>query len=99
MISALPVARLRGDDPADPAAGIVHVARVAGDQVDVRVADRLPRGRTHVDAEVVAARVELALDPLAHSVGEPPHRALHVGGEREVVGLVAPGYHERVAAR
>jgi len=63
MISALPVARLRGDDPADPAAGIVHVARVAGDQVDVHVADRLLRGRTHGDAEVAAARVELALDP------------------------------------
>src|SRR2546427_6521248 len=58
-----------------------------GDQVDVHVADRPPRGRTHVDAEVVAARVELALDPLAHGVGEPPHRALLFGGEREVVGL------------
>src|SRR2546429_3787858 len=46
LFRSLPVARLRGDDPADPAAGIVHVARVAGDQVDVRVADRLPRGRT-----------------------------------------------------
>ena len=62
--------------------------------MDVHVADRPPRGRTHVDAEVVAARVELALDPLAHGVGEPPHRALLFGGEREVVGLgeeVAPG--------
>src|SRR2546427_12876107 len=65
-----------------------------GYRVEVQVADRPPRGGTHVDAEVVAARVELALDPLAHGVGEPPHRALLFGGEREVVGLgeeVAPG--------
>ena len=66
MISALPVARLRRDDPVDPAARIIHVARVSGDQVDVHVADRLPRGRAHVDAEVVAARAELPLDPVAH---------------------------------
>src|SRR5439155_8903571 len=92
------VARLRGNDPANPAARVVHVSRIAGDQVDVDVTDRLPRRLTYVDAEVVAARMKLTLDPRPHRVDELPQRRLLVGGEREVVRLVAAGHDERVAA-
>src|SRR5437899_9899345 len=66
--------------------------------MDVHVANRLPRRLTHVDAEVVAARAKLALDPMTHTVDELPQRRLLVGSEPEVVRLVASGHDERVAA-
>jgi len=44
--------------------------------VDVDVADRLPRRFAYVDAEVVAARVELTLDPRPHRIDELPQRRL-----------------------
>src|SRR2546422_9968174 len=76
----LPIPRLRGKDPADPAARVVRVARIAGDQVDVHVIDRLPRRLTHVDAEVVAVGGELTLEPRPYRIDEPPHRGLLSGG-------------------
>ena len=48
------VVALAGDDVADAAAGVGHVAGVAGDQVDVEVEDGLAGGGADVDADVVA---------------------------------------------
>ena len=50
----LEVVAAGGDDVADAAAGVVHVAEVARDHVQVEVGDGLPAGSALIEADVVA---------------------------------------------
>ena len=82
---ALPVPRLARDDPADAATRVFDVAPVARDDVQVGVADGLPRGLADVDADVVAVGTVAGLDVPAHISHESPHGGLLRRAEREEV--------------
>src|SRR5512132_1897799 len=59
---------------ADAAARVGVVAAVAGDQMYVRMEDRLPGDGSAVDADVVAMRPELRVDCLLARFQEAPYR-------------------------
>ena len=94
------VVALAGDDVANPAARIGHVAAIARDEVHVQVHHRLPGHLARVDPEVVAlgrgrARIEGAL---AH-LDQVEDRGLFVAGGFPPGGHLAPGNDQRVPGR
>ena len=86
-----------GDDVADTAPGILHVALVAGNHVYVKVEHGLSRCLASVEADVVAVRmvrlIELGLDLL----DEFEHRQLLGRRSRPPVRYQPAGDDERVA--
>lgn len=61
---ALPVPRLRRDDPADTATWVLLIADEAGNEVHMQMRHGLPRRRAVVDADVVGGRLELRIELL-----------------------------------
>jgi len=86
-----------GDDVADAAAGVGHVAFVARDEVEVEVEDGLASGPSDVQADVVAVGVVAVGHEVAGPVeGGEDGRALLVA-RVEPGGDVAPGDDEEMA--
>ena len=65
------VVPLLGDDEADAASGVVYVAVVAGNDVDVEVVNRLSGADANVHADVETARVRRPTQPVADHVDQP----------------------------
>ena len=86
----LEVVAAGGDDVADAAAGVVHVAEVARDHVQVEVGDGLPAGSALIEADVVAVGGVLVVEQRLR-LGQGGDDGLLFGGVH-----VAPGGHVTV---
>ncbi len=86
----------RRNHPAHAAHSILHIADVAGYQVDVYVRYRLAGGVVDVDADVETVGLVLVADDCLDFVQELPAGLLVVDGQQEVGGLVDFGDDEGV---
>jgi hypothetical protein len=90
------VVGLAGDDVADAAARIVHVAAKPRDDVDVEVHDGLARRGARVEPDVVAVGRELVVELPLDLGDQGEHRRALVVGRGEPVRGHAPGHDQRV---
>ena len=59
-----------------PSLGILNVPFVAGDDVNVDMEDTLPGRRSHINADIVAVRIELLVNVFFFLFNEP-HAGCH----------------------
>ena len=66
----LSVSSLPNDHTSHASSGVIRIARIAGNDVDMNVHHRLARVSTHVNADVVARRPQRAVDPFPRRLNQ-----------------------------
>ena len=88
-----------GDDVADAPAGIIHVAEVSRNHVEVQVHHGLSRGAASIEPHVVTVGMELVVEGGLHALDEMQDRETLMLARREPVRSDTPGDDQRVPGR
>jgi len=83
-----------GDDAADPAAGLLDIALVAGDEVDMGMGHGLAGGGMDIDPHIEPVGVELPLEDGFDLIQEDKAVRLLLEGQVKVVGAMPGGDHQ-----
>jgi len=87
------IALLAGDDASDPAAGLLDIALVAGDEVDMGMGHGLAGGGMDIDPHIETVGVELPLEDGFDLIQEDKAVRLLLEGQVKVVGAMPGGDH------
>jgi len=85
------IALLAGDDAADPAAGLLDIALVAGDEVDVGMGHGLAGGGMDIDPHIESVGVDLLLEDDFDLIQEDKAFRLLLEGQVKVIGAMPGG--------
>ena len=96
---ASPVVGFFRNDPSHASAWIGAVSRIAGNQVDVQMADGLPSRGAVVYADVVSGRTKLELKLLLRCFNQFEHRHALLDGRVKERSHVPCRYHQCVPCR
>ena len=88
------IALLSGNDASNPAAGLLDIALVAGDEVDMGMGHGLAGGGLDVDPYIEPIGVELLLEDGFDLVQQDEAVRLLLEGQIEVIGNVPGGDHQ-----
>lgn len=88
------IALLAGDDASDPAAGLLHIALVAGDEVDMGMGHGLAGGGMDIDPHIEPVGVELPLEDGFDLIQEDKAVRLLLKGQVKVIGAMPGGDHQ-----
>jgi len=83
-----------GDDAADPAAGLLNIALVAGDEVDMGMGHGLAGGGMDIDPHIESVGVELPLEDGFDLIQEDKAARLLLEGQVKVIGAMPGGDHQ-----
>jgi len=88
------IALLAGDDASDPAAGLLDIALVAGDEVNVGMGHGLAGGGMDIDPHIESVGVELPLEDGFDLIQEDKAVRLLLEGQVKVIGAMPGGDHQ-----
>jgi len=88
------IALLTGEDASDPAAGLLDIALVAGDEVNVGMGHSLAGGGMDIDAHIESVGVELPLEDGFDLIQEDKAVRLLLEGQVKVIGAMPGEDHQ-----
>ena len=97
FVSLRPVARLLGEEPADPPGRFHDVSSVARDEVKMRVGHSLAGYLAAIDSQVHSFEAQTVDEPSMKIGSQGQHLGLFVRSQAEEIRLVALGNYQRVA--